>query len=275
MNPFLQQGIIPLLKGGLGNQLFILAASFAVSKNTGAHLYLLDNPSENNKHNHKSRDYKETIFKHVGIHIPHTIDSAVTHLQAYLFFDPPGFCPWSVELVPPGTVMGSYFQFYPTLIPYIDEFCGLLRKGLESFTDSLLPNHRASSAFLHIRRGDYLLHKDIHFIQPMEYYRNALRVLKGRQSALSSIYIVSDDIAWAKEQPEFQDSLFTFFESDDELETFALMTLCDAGAICANSTYSWWGAYMGAYTAGAPVIVPERWINERVYSLFPSEWIIL
>ena len=272
MDLFPQRGIVPLLKGGLGNQLFILAASFAVSKNTGAPLYLLDNPPENNKHNHKQRNYKETIFKYIGIHIPRTIDSVGNQLQSYLFFNPPGFSPWSVESVPLGTIMASYFQFYPALRAYIGEFCELLRGGLQPFVDKV---KKPGSAFLHIRRGDYLQHKEIHFNQPMKYYSDAVKVLKDRSPLISTIYIVSDDIAWAKGQPEFQDSLFTFYESDDELETFALMSRCTAGAICANSTYSWWGAYLGAHAAGAPVIVPEQWINERVYSLFPAEWIIL
>jgi hypothetical protein len=62
----------------------------------------------------------------------------------------------------------------------------------------------------------------------------------------------------------------------DELESLALMSLCRKGAICANSTFSWWGAFLGTYGERAPVYVPEKWISDPpIVSLFPPEWIIL
>ena len=56
--------------------------------------------------------------------------------------------------------------------------------------------------------------------------------------------------------------------------TLALMSLCKAGAICANSTFSWWGAFLGAHGVRAPVFVPERWIggDKLPVALFPDEW---
>jgi hypothetical protein len=52
------------------------------------------------------------------------------------------------------------------------------------------------------------------------------------------------------------------------------MSLCNSAAICANSTFSWWGAFLGAYEMRNPVIVPKKWINEPyAENLIPEEWI--
>lgn len=53
------------------------------------------------------------------------------------------------------------------------------------------------------------------------------------------------------------------------------MSLCYSGAICANSTFSWWGAFLGAYSQRNPVFVPRNWIREKIWNLFPEEWIII
>jgi hypothetical protein len=54
------------------------------------------------------------------------------------------------------------------------------------------------------------------------------------------------------------------------------MSLCKKGAICANSSFSWWGAFLGAYENRAPIFVPHLWMHEcRIDSLFPEEWTIV
>jgi hypothetical protein len=54
------------------------------------------------------------------------------------------------------------------------------------------------------------------------------------------------------------------------------MSLCTKAAICANSTFSWWGAYLGAYKFRNKVFVPRDWIKQTQYDinlLVPEEWI--
>ena len=56
-----------------------------------------------------------------------------------------------------------------------------------------------------------------------------------------------------------------------------LMSLCKGGAICSNSTFCWWGAFLGTYEKRNPVFVPKKWISVKddMSNLFPSESKIL
>lgn len=255
----LEKGVIPLVKGGLGNQMFTVAAAYAVHKKTVMPLYLLKNPE--NKHNKKNHDYNLTIFKHFGIHYPILQDNIF--FSNYGRFYPGAFSVWFPQNISPGTYMDDYFQFYPALQPYEDSLRELFLKGL------VMPEKDYSSyAFLHIRRGDYLEYKDIHYIQPLEYYMKA-------SENFSKILVISDDMKWVREQDFFKGDKFELFDCDDELETLAVMASCKAGAIIANSTFSWWGAFLGAYGQRNPVYVPKNWISLPIVSLFPEEWIII
>jgi len=53
------------------------------------------------------------------------------------------------------------------------------------------------------------------------------------------------------------------------------MSLCEKGAICANSTFSYWGAMLGAHSSGNTVIVPKDWCKDPPICLFPDEWLIV
>jgi hypothetical protein len=255
----LEKGVAPLVKGGLGNQMFIIAAAYAVHKASKMPLYIFKNPPS--KHNKKAYDYNKSIFKHFGLHLVHPQENA--WILGYRRFSPGGFSAWKPENIGSGTCMDDYFQFYPALEPYEFELRELFLSGLT------MPSKDYSSyAFLHIRRGDYLEYKDIHYIQPLEYYMKA-------SENFSKILVVSDDNKWVKEQDFFKAAKFELFECDDELETLAVMASCKAGAIIANSTFSWWGAFLGAHGCRNPVYVPMNWVSLPIVSLFPDEWIIV
>jgi len=254
-----EKGVLPQVKGGLGNQMFTVAAAYAVHKTCNIPLYILQNPS--NKHNVKNHDYNLTIFKHFGVHLPISQDNI--YFSRYLRFSPGAFSSWTPQNISPGTVMDDYFQFYPALIPYEDKLRELFLKGL-----TMPQKDYSSYAFLHIRRGDYLTFSHIHYVQPIEYYKKA-------SENFSKILVLSDDMNWVREQDLFKESKFELFESNDELESMAVMSCCRAGAIIANSTFSWWGAFLGAHGSRNRVYVPKNWISLPLVSLFPNEWIIV
>lgn len=270
-------GIIPIVQGGLGNQIFINIAGYVMSLHLNRPLYLYNNTNCNNCHS--TIEYKHNIFKNLGTHIPEILNrnsgEFIQYSNHYLNHDQ-GFEPWDFSTIRPGLFLQSYYQYYPALEPFEDKIREVLLSGLEEFKIKLLEkydeNELSKSVFLHIRRGDYVAFSDRHFLQPMEYYKYCIDKLGVRK-----IYLLSDDIPWVKSQKLFEDrSIFEPFECEDELTSLSFMTLCKAGAICANSTFSWWGAFLGAHEKRSPVFVPKKWMltNSQI-RLFPKEWTVV
>ena len=270
----MEPGILAVRIGGLGNQLFILTAAYIAAKVNRLPLYIEDMVCEN--HQTVTEDYASTIFAFFGTRVN-------GHDFSYKRYEPDGFSSWSTDLSP-GTAMASYFQYYPAIRPYEEEIRGLVLKGLASFREALRLRYTESYAFLHVRRGDYLKASHVHYIQPIEYFQRAVERLGAKR-----FLVFSDDLDWVQQQEYFCREQFTLVRGLNELETLSLMSLCTEGAICSNSTFSWWGAFLGAHSVRNQVIVPEDWINCSLFQtdtwprhsskpvppLFPEEWSIM
>jgi hypothetical protein len=269
------KGIIPNVMGGLGNQIFIIMAAYIAHKLHNCPLYIFENNISNNKHNLNKFNYNNTLFKYFGIHTNNIFDELFLksngYIMHYLSHDD-GFKAWKPHDLKPGTITSSYYQYYPTIKTYESEIRNLLLKGLEEHINKKTISDPDTSAFLHIRRGDYLNHPNIHFIQPLEYYKKSVNYLCENRK-INKIYIFSDDMEWVNSEPFFSSDIFEIINSKDELYCLHLMSQCKGGAICANSTFSWWGAFLGAYSERNIVIIPNKWISYNIESLFPEEWI--
>jgi hypothetical protein len=125
-----------------------------------------------------------------------------------------------------------------------------------------------------VRRGDFLKlpHSEVHYVQTEAYYRKAIELFKGQNVVFK---IFSDDLEWCKAQPVFQElEKKEFVEEPNEIRALGLMASCSGGFICANSTFSWWGAFLGAYKYRSTICVPKEWMRGfDTRGLFPKEWI--
>lgn len=131
-------------------------------------------------------------------------------------------------------------------------------------------------ASVHIRRGDYVqvnALRDWHGVLPLEYYEEGLRLLDKR-FALQGVFVFTDDPEWAAEQ--FRTHLPTTIVSQpgaDELRDLAVMRACHYHVI-ANSSFSWWGAWLSAAEPQA-VVAPRRWFAtplEDASAIVPPGW---
>lgn len=271
-----QQGIIPLPQGGLGNQIFINIAGYVMSLHLKCPLYLFNNTNCNNSHS--TKEYKDSIFKYLGTHINSMFNYNLSDYSYHNLNIFQGFEPWDLESIKPGLILQSYYQYYPPLEKFEFDIREILLKGLHDYKLQLLKKYNEKdleeSAFLHIRRGDYLAFSDRHFVQPIQYYKHCLNIF-GK--SVRKIYLLSDDIEWVKSQELFNDrNFFEPFECEDELTSLTFMSLCKSGAICANSTFSWWGAFLGSYEKRSSIFVPEKWmLTTSEIKLFPKEWNII
>jgi hypothetical protein len=129
--------------------------------------------------------------------------------------------------------------------------------------------------FVHIRHGDYIRLSHFHYVLPLEYYQKALSTFDKDKTFF---VFFSDDIHFCKSN--FKDILNKeFIEMEDYLELM-LMSEMD-GAIIANSSFSWWGAFLLELKRKdnkCKIIQPERWFTTR--QLYPNdrlkcEWITI
>jgi len=113
---------------------------------------------------------------------------------------------------------------------------------------------------LHLRRGDYLTVFGTSAVLPPDYYRTAVDSMH-RRFADSSFFVFSDDARYAKELFG-HDPRFRIVDHNDALsahEDLMLMASCHHHII-ANSTFSWWGAWLNP-RPDKVVIAPSKWLG--------------
>ncbi len=265
--------VIPFLTCGLGNQMFILSAAYCISTFHNAEMHIYN--YYGNEHNIYNYNYKENIFKYFGVHINKDQNNIN---KKYRVINNRCFEEYDVFNYSPPVILNGYFQYYPPLIKYENEIRNLFLSGLEPFFNKIYEtydkNNLENSAFLHVRRGDYLDDPKRRPICSTYYYSVCILDIIND---VENIYVLSDDIEYIKKESLFNNNQkIKIFHSKDELYSLAFMSLCTKAAICANSTFSWWGAFLGAYKLRNKVFVPRDWIKTVQYDinkLVPDEWI--
>lgn len=172
----------------------------------------------------------------------------------------------------------QYFQLIREQLQQEFVFTGELTKYQEQIIDQM---KQESSVALHVRHGDYLANnnQDIFVCLPINYYQQAIDLLREKIGSLR-IYVFSDDIAWCKQNFTFCDNLVFVDESISNRAKvdFELMRNCKH-FIIANSTFSWWPAWL-ASNKDKIVIAPQAWFcderdNQAVRQGLNRDWICL
>jgi hypothetical protein len=133
-----------------------------------------------------------------------------------------------------------------------------------------------NSVSVHVRGGDSLVPASGRVSLPMGYYLDAICTLKERLVD-PTFFIFSDDMPFVK-QNLAHDISAVFVEHNDDFtaeEDMRLMSSC-RHHIIANSTFSWWGAWLNPQSDKI-VIAPKQWdlAPDSYYpDLFPKDWIL-
>lgn len=254
-------GVIVNRMGGLGNQLFQYAAARAVAFHYPNCLVYIE-PERDNTHNHHGYDYASILMKDAIVCL--SVDATLLE-----FHQQSAFAPWEPEKISPPVKLCGYFQYYPALRHILPTLINELCDALLPYQMKTLPIDSTKSVFMHIRRGDYLRIPHLHNIQTKDYYENAFwQWLQTYQDDDFHLFMISDDPQWCREQN--WSFYYTLYDNPDEMETLAFMSQCKAGAIIANSSFSYWGAML---TGSKHVFYPEKWFEGKCYELFPSNWV--
>jgi hypothetical protein len=146
---------------------------------------------------------------------------------------------------------------------------------------ALLDKIKSNNAIsLHIRRGDFEMDKavnKIHGTCSLAYYQNAADLVANK--LIDPIFFIfSDDINWARYNLKLNYKLH-FVDINDEhsaFEDLRLMYNCKHHII-ANSTFSWWGAWLNT-KPDKIVVAPVNWFNDaglnyQAKDIVPETWI--
>lgn len=154
------------------------------------------------------------------------------------------------------------------------EFTSNDNNNLYKKYDKLLNSNNVVS--VHIRRGDYLEKANAELFGDIcteKYYESAIRKMREKVPGCQFL-IFSNDVKWCLDN--FTDDDMTVVEGDDcnsAMTELQMMSQCKHNII-ANSSFSWWGAWLNC-NENKYIIMPKHWINNEDVKddMGPKEWI--
>jgi len=170
-------------------------------------------------------------------------------------------------------------KYFESITNEIKKIFSIKEELIKDVSNVALLIQSENSISIHIRRGDYTnaAMLEYHGVQDIEFYNQAISFIKEK-IANPKFYVFSDNINWVQENLNLNEEahLITVDESPTSITDFYLMRCCKHNII-ANSTFSWWAAYLNS-NPDKIIIAPKRWFNKANYDtkdLIPSSWIQL
>jgi hypothetical protein len=225
----------------LGNQMFQYASGLGVSKKTGhSFSYNVD------------KTYLGKCFVLGSAQNEVSPPTALYHEPSFSFNENAFSLPKEYDIELQGYFQSEkYFKHCENLVRQ-DFF---FKKNIRDTAAKKLPVGVLVS--IHVRRGDYTKISDHHPMPTVEWYERAFEKFPNYTPV-----VFSDDIQWCKDNLSHLSSDIYFSDNeatdgtDDTFVDLCMMSMCN-GHIIANSTYSWWGAWLG----GGMTIAPEKWFG--------------
>jgi hypothetical protein len=235
------------LQGGLGNYLFQIATAYSYGllhdKN------VLFNVSEAIQIHRHITTYQENIFRKVNF------VSSINYTNFNLYREP-NFSYDAIPFINGSVYLEGYFQSEKYFSEYehkIKDLFYITEKLEEEIQNKYGEVLNQNTCSIHVRRGDYVNLSEHHPLCDIEYYKDAMEHMPN-----DTVYLVfSDDISWCKEN--FLGDNYIFIEDNSDIFDLYLMSLCNNNII-ANSSYSWWGAWLNNNN-NKIVVSPKMWFG--------------
>ena len=297
---------IYMLSGGLGNQMYMYSFGHIFERETGNKM-LYDLSYYNYT---DPRSHSKSMLQHFNIDLPIASQEQVEEVlkNRPVVFKKGGDTEYHNTLYLGGQKMeipanakivlgkNSYkkmfkrakrrnaiFHIMPTNVKYLNKYRQellekfTLREKLDAKNQAMLEKIKShkNSVSIHIRRGDYLKINTFNVLD-INYYQEAMAKFAGMEDL--HFFVFSNDIPWVKENIKFT-APHTFVDINDELNGYKdmwLMKHCKHNII-ANSTFSWWGAWLNE-NSDKIVVEPLCWstgsCNKRK-TQDPEDWEII
>ena len=290
------------LNGGLGNQMFQYAFGKALATKHKTELLLDTSRLINDKTGITNRSFELDIFK-IDKQQPRKTDTeklkplfyrivnvlafkaGFRGIQTSKYFIEKGFSfNSSIEKIGKDCFLSGYWQSYR----YFQSIESIIREEFlfeptldNTNKDRVIQMANKNSVSLHIRRNDFVNNKyhDIHGTCSIEYYQKAAEYIAGKVNE-PFFFIFSDDMDWVRVNLNLNFPC-VFVSGNIGKQSYIdmqLMSQCKHNII-ANSSFSWWGAWLNA-NPNKIIIAPSQWfadekMNAQTTDLIPKTWVRL
>ena len=272
--------------GGLGNQLFQLFTTIAYSEEHGYNVVF---PYVSELHYGIARNtYWDTFL--IGLRNMTTYNPDIKETNDSLLkmpvYQESNFQYHKIPMLTNAkTLLIGYYQSYKYFEKQWSMICNMINLNNQQNTiKNEYPYYflDKETISVHFRLGDYVKIQDYHPLMPLNYYYNAICNIAIRHDRQYRILYFCQEID-NKEVSKMISILskrfsnIEFVKVDDTIEDWKqllLMSLCSHNII-ANSTFSWWGAWMNT-NPNKIVCYPNLWfgpsLKHNTNDLFPPTW---
>ena len=262
------------LIGRLGNSMFQIAASIGYARKYGYQWAVQEECLNNESSIHRVYPDLPKTRERGTLYNEHPNTICPTHVTHY------DQCRFDYHPIPnlgDGLYLLGFWQSYKYFEGSNDEIKKVFAlPHVEGYEDYVS---------IHVRRGDYVQHAASFPPIDMDYLNKAIAMVPlTKEGKWPNIIVFSDDIEWCKQNITYKTSdgaKLEFSEGRNELQDLSLMASC-GHHIIANSTFSWWGAYLG-HNPNRIVISPSHkrgsWfgmgggVKKDCVDLLPPNWI--
>lgn len=272
------------LMGGLGNQLFQVVATIAIALRSNQSFFF-DTTKDSTVGTTFRTTYWTTLFQSLVTYMDYNkqfIPTNILHIQCnqhhYIDVDPSGQNTLNV--------LHGYFQSYKYFHQewnYIQQLMKLteIRQQLKIDNPHLT---LANTISMHFRMGDYRMWLNCHPILSYAYYRDSLKHIVQQCNGPPTVCYFCEDqdlvdveLNIKRLMHENPECSFQRIKDTADWKEMLLMSLCQHH-IMANSTFSWWGAYMSDRSEKSIVCYPSVWFGYDIVhkhivdDMFLPEW---
>ncbi|KKS77414.1 MAG: Glycosyl transferase 11 family protein [Candidatus Woesebacteria bacterium GW2011_GWC1_42_9] len=244
--------------GRFGNQLFQIAATIA---------YAFDK-----KKDFFFPEWEYSKFMMRPLPVGNSTSESQIYREPHFHYAPIPDFPGNIDL-------DGYFQSEKyfkrhrnSILPFFTLRCEFYEYIREKYGNVL----RQKTCAIHVRKEYDLspVEKEYHGVLSNEYYEAGANALFAGNDKNVTYLICSDDIPYCKSIFSFKNMVF--IEGEKNHIDHSLMSLCD-DMIIANSSFSWWAAWMGVAN-GKRVVAPKKWFNNAPLNpkdIYAEKWIVI
>jgi hypothetical protein len=257
------------IKGGIGNQIFQIACALEYSSRYNNKLILAKNLINTNKHQHNDINKTLSVIKILfpDIEIIDYIDTKSYSIyeekmdEAFKYIDINKYFKENNKNTDNILLIGYFIteKYFPSKL-----LCNIVPSNMQNISNTI--SDFSNMYFIHIRLGDYV-NSRLHSMNLEKYYTYCINKIKEKDGMAKFIICTN----------EYSENLYNYINNfpknntyilqdskNDEMDTLYIMSSCK-GAICANSTLSWLGAYFqkdkNMNKDKGFIFMPYPWIN--------------